>query len=340
MRSILLLSALGAAFAVPFDASARPDIFEIHANYRMINMRRHNDIQGVESVYDDYRRGWLKRFNSKIRLGREAGADADTPYCSDLDDGRAGAAKVCGGGHVFRLNATGFAATDDRDADTTDVGAITYAGYEYVFSNDMFLGLGLTYGVSSIEHKTPGARLEVDTADLGFHFLGGYDFGQGTMLAWNITYVIAEDDTTRNGGITGSYESEGLMITGVVYHGWNIDEDLFISLGLDYTFLGVYPQSPFIDSSGAAQTVPKRWAGDFTPSALLVQRFDGGEAFARLGVSAELINPTERPVDLTLDLGWSTPVADAAALTGSVGVTSKFAGFYEGRAALKLVTKF
>ena len=140
-----------------------------HNDYRFISIRRHNDIQGVEAVYDDYRRNWLLRYNSDLMIGdRPDRGVADTPRCSSLDGGRMTRVN-CGGAHIFRTNLTGIVASDGDGANTDEIGFLGYVGYEYLFSNDAFLGLGATFGGSRIQHRLGGSSLDVDTFDLGLH---------------------------------------------------------------------------------------------------------------------------------------------------------------------------
>ena len=341
MRRFLLFA--GVCAALGFDvlpASAQTAVMAEYGFYRFYALRRHNDIQGVEAVFDDYRRNWLKRYNSEILVGSTPNKHvSDTPHCShvdELDSGRMNRAN-CGSGHVFRSNLVGF--TAENRSETDETGVLAYLGYEHLVSEDLFLGLGFGYGTSQIDHASAGSTLDVETTDLAVHLLGGYRFENQSMAAWNVSYVDATDDVTRDGNITGSFDSHALLVTGVWYKNWDLTPDRHVSLGIDYTLLN-YETEGFIDSSGQKQKVPIQWRGDFTTSLLFTQDYDNGEVFARFGTSFEALRTSAQQLDFTFDLGGSLKVSDGLAVTGSVGTMLREAGFFELHGSSRLLAKF
>ena len=89
MRAAFLLAAVSALATQLISASA------IHAqspqtlmsqitDYRFFTSRRQNDVMGVESVFNDYRKNWLNRSNSTVQVGLDSrNPQADTPACLD-----------------------------------------------------------------------------------------------------------------------------------------------------------------------------------------------------------------------------------------------------------------
>lgn len=318
-------------------------IISLHKDYRFINMRRHNDIQGVEAIYDDYRRGWLRRYNSEVLVGQREDKDiADTPRCSRVDGELYSQMKRanCGGGHVFRSNLTAIYGHDSDRGSTSETGALGFVSYERIFPNDNFVGFGVTFGKSSISHTLNGMTLDVDTTDVGGHLLAGYRFANGSWTTWNISFIKAIDDTTRNGNITGSYDSTSLMVTGVWYNDYELAHDLYLTYGIDYTFMGLWADSSFVESNGARQAVGDGWVGDITPSLMFVKTFEDGEAFARIGSSVEVLNISDRPFDATIDIGGSKNIGGNFALTGTLGGSYRVGGYFEARGSVRVVGKF
>lgn len=323
-------------------------IINDYAAYRFYTFRRHNDMQGVEAVFDDYRRNWLMRTHSKVRVGGSYDlAHADTPTCSWSKrlslSGRYRA--NCGNGHVMRAGVNGFVA---RQGSTTDeVGAIGYLGYEHLVSDRFFVGLGATFGSGKIEQRSRGETLDITTKDTGLHLIGAYRLRGQSMLAWNISLLQSDDDLTRNGTITGTHSSRALMVTGVWYKTFDLRRDRRLSLGIDYTLLRYYT-GEFVDSSGATQTVPYDWRGDVTVSALLSKDLENGEAFARLGAQIEVLhykpgttfNWVSEFSDASLDIGRSYSLTDKIAFTGTVGAMLRKGGYQELRAGARLTMRF
>lgn len=340
VHSILLGVAVLFVAAPVADAQT---IVSLHKDYRFINMRRHNDIQGVEAIYDDYRRSWLRRYNSEILVGNRDDKDiADTPRCSSIDGELYSQMKRvnCGGGHIFRSNLTGIYGHDSDRGTTSETGALGFLSYERIFPNDNFLGFGVTLGKSRISHSFNGVTLDVDTTDIGGHLLAGYRFANGSTTTWNISFIKAIDDTTRNGNITGSYDSTSLMVTGVWYNDYELAHDLYLSYGIDYTFMGIWADSRFVESNGTIQRVGDGWVGDITPSLMFVKTFEDGEAFARFGSSVEVLNISDRPFDATIDIGGSKNLNGNIALTGTLGGSYRVGGYFEARGSVRVVGKF
>lgn len=341
MRSVRVAWMVAAVLfcGVP-DATAQSPVVTQHRDYAFITMRRHNDIQGVEAIFDDYRRGWLRRHNSEVLVGTPPNDGvADTPRCSSIDGKRP--REHCGGAHIFRSNVTAIGASDNyRGGSTRETGLLGYLGYEYLFANDVFLGFGASFATSDIDHRLGGQTLNVRTQEVGAHLVTGYLFGNGSRTAWNVSFVGADNDTVRNGNVTGTYDTVSLMVTGVWYNDRQLSDDLYLAYGIDYTFLGIWGDGGFADSSGAFQPVRDGWRGDITPSLMLVKTFDGGEAFARVGSSIEVVNSSDRPFDATLDVGGSMNLAPNIALTGTLGGSYRDGGYFEGRGSVRLVGKF
>jgi len=252
---LFLLALFGFAVAGPWGTAPAyaqtAQVIDDYGAYRFYTLRRHNDMQGVEAVFDDYRRNWLKRSYSTVMLG--AGVDrtnADTPNCAwskRLTLYRATRAD-CGSGHVFRSSLSGFVA---KEGNTTDErGAIGYIGYEHLVSDRLFLGFGATLGTASIDQRSAGETLDVTTNDTGLHLIGGYRFRGPSMMAWNISFIFSDEELTRNGTITGSASTDTLAITGVWDRNYDLRPDRRLSLGIDYTLLN-YSGGSFVDSSGA-----------------------------------------------------------------------------------------
>lgn len=320
---------------------AQTAIVQAHNDYRNYTLRRHNDIQGVEAIYDDYRRRWLRRHTNDIALG---GGDHgnDTPYCSTLDEeyGERTSTTTCGTRHIFRSIITGYSASDSYVGDADETGALGYVGYEYLFNNDAFLGIGFSSSRSTIEHSLNGSTLEVDARDNILHFLAGYMLPGEILNTWNISYGEGTGNTVRNGNITGKYDLGAFMLSGVFAKDYELDETWDMSFSLDYTLNWVIQQDLYVDSANVTHVAPHGWNGDFTATALFARPTQFGEAFARVGSTVEVLNPTDRPIDFTLDLGGSTKLSDAVAITGSIGGSFRPSGYTEGRASIRVVGKF
>lgn len=349
MKELRFLTLAACAAASVTLSGARADaqerLFQSHMETRHFAIRRHNDMPGVEAVFDDYRRNWFRRRNSDVQIGRRRGDHHDDlPLCEAVDAAaNAGSSKkiACGSGHILRGSVTAFAASDTHETETREIGAITYLGYENLVTDNFFLGFGVTPGAVKTTHKLDGDKLEVNASEVGFHFIGGYKFTDNLMAAWNISYVSASEDTKRTGGVTGSFDSQGLLLTGVVYYGFDLDEHYFLSLGFDYTFVGYYPDNKLFESNGDVQDLGVEWYGDWTLSALLVQEeSDTAENFIRVGVNWMAISPDGRPLDVTLDIGRSMSFGDGLAVSGALGGGLRSGGGAEGRATLRAVLKF
>ncbi len=338
----LAVSVAGISFGTTaFSGNA---VVEEYGGFRTITIRRHNDIEGAEAVFDDYRRNWFRQGFSGVRVGD--GSLDETPDMPRCNKHHSGSGAVhnrinCGSNHIFRMNVTGIVASDEFTASTNEVGGLAYLGYEYLFDNDAFLGLGFSYSQSDIDSSFRGDRLDATARDYGAHFVGGYRFPHDIGVAWNISAVRTDDDLTRNGSITSDLEATSAMISGVVFQKRDLTENTYISYGLDYTFLGVFGAGTVTDSSATVQdTGINNPRGDFTGSLLLVHTLDEGEVFARLGSTAEVILATDRWIDATLDLGGSYNLTDSVALTGTIGGTYRKSDYFSGRAGLRLVGKF
>ncbi|MEL6966599.1 MAG: hypothetical protein AAGM04_04385 [Pseudomonadota bacterium] len=359
MRALLVLAALALLTSsfqfVSTKSVSAQSLLDEHAFYRFYGLRRHNDIQGVEAVFDDYRRNWLQRYNSQILIGSGVNrGQSDTPYCTmrtAADRSRMTMAN-CGGAHIFRANVSGFTASDSLDGRTTEeTGAIGYLGYEFLVSDDLFIGLGATLGQTSMQHRLGGSRMDVEGRETGAHLVGGYRFKNKSMLAWNISYIMATDDVTRTNNVmlnaiaptpstvTGSYDSNTIAVTGVWYKSYDLSERARVSLGIDYTLLHV-GRSIFFDSNGVRNKVDDQWRGDFTTSLMFTRDFTDGELFFRIGNTFERLNPSHRHVDFTGDIGGSLKLTDTIALTASVGSTFRFDGFSEYRGSARALLKF
>ncbi|WP_305984825.1 hypothetical protein [Roseibium sp. MMSF_3544] len=342
-RAVLVIPFLTFAGAPDYALAGDP-IVENYGNYRNITVRRHNDIEGAEALFDDYRRQWFKEGYSGVRVGKWAGEDQrDMPRCSSADGQKLSVnTRInCGSNHIFRLNVTGIAASDSDTASIDETGALAYLGYEYLFSNDAFLGLGATYAVSDIDSSLNGSTLDSEVSEFGAHFVGGYRFPREIGVAWNISLTRSTDDLTRNGSITSSVDMTGVMISGVIFQNWYFSQSTYLSYGLDYTFLGLFGPGTVTDSSGAVQdTGINNGRGDFTGSLLLVHELDRAEVFARLGSTAEVILATDRWLDATADVGGSLNLSDNIALTGTVGGTYRMGNYLSGRGSVRLVGKF
>lgn len=325
---------------------AQPAVLEDYGTYRFFTLRRHNDIQGVEAVYDDYRRNWLRRHNTGVVLGNARASGADTPVCSYMDtQARARMTRFnCGNGHVFRFNLAGYGARDGSR--TSEVGAIGYLGYEHLVSDRFFLGVGTSFGSAQIDHQSQGVTLDVTTRDVGVHVLGGYRFPGGAMLAWNWSYIFGNDEMTQNGAITSTDTPAARLITGVWYKSYDLRDDLRLSVGLDYT-LYHFMTSSFVASNGQVQELPRQWRGDVTPSFLFTRDLDNGEAFTRIGSSIEILQGingtsdfTAEFSDITADFGRSFAISDKVVASGTVGGSLHRGGATELRASVRLVARF
>lgn len=338
-RILVKLTLVLSAFIAYITCANASDIFTLHNNYREHAMRRHNDIQGVESVYDDYRRNWLSRYNSEIQVGGDT--ETDTPRCSKHDEGISSVSRVtCDGNHVFRTNFVLFGATDNHLGSTDEVGALGYIGYEYIRSRDGYIGIGATVSNTDMHHALNGNTLDVKSTDYFVHFHGGYNNPNNDISAyWNISIGSGTSDTVRNSTITGSYDHISGNITGLIEKNYDITPDWDMSLALDYSLNAVYGDD-FVDSTNTTQQTITNWNGDFTLSALFTKPLETGEFYTRLGATAEVLNPTERPIDVTIDAGLSKNISDATAWSGSIGGTYRQGGYFEGRAALRLLSKF
>ncbi len=346
MRLIVftIMAVFAGTLTTPQTSQAQDPIVEVYGNYRNITVRRHNDIEGAEAVFDDYRRNWFMEGYSGVRVGSRLNDDQrDMPRCSGADGRKLSVnSRInCGSNHIFRANVTGLVASDEEQGKIDETGAIGYFGYEYLFSNDAFLGLGATVAASKIDSSLKGSNLDSDVTEFGAHFVGGYRFPREIGVAWNITVTRGTDDLTINNSATASYDTTGVMISGVVFKNWHFNPSTYVSYGLDYTFLGLFGPGSVRDSSGQKQdTGINNPRGDFTASALLVHELDRAELFARLGSTAEVILATDRWLDATLDVGGSMNLSDSIALTGEVGGTYRMGNYLSGRGSLRLVGKF
>ncbi|MEL6818936.1 MAG: hypothetical protein AAFU69_10090 [Pseudomonadota bacterium] len=346
LRVFCVFALLGCVFGGVAPAFAQyPDdpeqlAYEDYGDYRFYATRRHNDIQGVEAVFDDYRRGWLNRYNSEILVGANPNKhQSDIPFCSrsanNLDQ-RMNRTN-CGSGHVVRSNIVGF--TADNEGETKETGGIGYLGYEYMFSDRFFLGVGSTFSKTNIDHTSNGHTLDIKTQDVALHLLGGYRFQNESMAAWNVSYVRGNDDIVRDDTVTGDVTYNTVQVTGVWYKNFDIRPDLHMNLGIDYT-LQIFGSDKFTESNGIERKVPSIWRGDFTTSLLFTKDFEGAEAFARLGSSFEALNPSDQSFDFTADLGGSVALTDKIALTGSVGGMLRTNGYQELRGTARIASKF
>lgn len=307
--------------------------------FRFFTIRRHNDTHGAEGVFDDYRRAWLRRQTSHVRVGANGRASlSDTPICGD-SDGYGSSAAGCGRRFTARAQVTPVYAEDSYNgANIEETGAVAYFGYEYLKSDDVFLGLGFSTAVSDITNNA-GQGIQVDATDYAGHFIGGYQLNDDHMIAWNITYVYSSNDTTRNNTITGHFTTHTALVTGVWYTDVDLTETAYVSFGLDYT-LQISTGDDYIESDGTVQSGVDEWQGDFTGSAMFVQGFEDAEAFARLGVSISTLNDVDRRVDIPVEVGGSIALTDTIALTGAIGGTILIPDFHELRGIARLTGRF
>lgn len=311
-------------------------------DYRFFTSRRHTDVMGVESVFDDYRKNWLNRGNSDVQLGLASrNPQSNTPACVDsriATDTREAAA-LCGNGHVVHGQTAFFAAKDTRNGgDIREVGNLSYAGYENLVSNNLFLGAGISGAASNIKNKA-GQGLNVDVAELAGHLIGGYRINNDNMFLWNISYARSLQDT-RRGSVTGNFGMNSLLLTGVWYHNVMLTQTAYVSLGLDYT-LQITHGGEFTESDGTMHAglfkTTRQWQGDFTPSALFVQPFKSGELFVRLGANIDTLNAKNpRSIDVPIDIGGSFRVSDRFVLTSSLGTTLARADYSDVRAMFRI----
>ncbi|MEM7303516.1 MAG: hypothetical protein AAF468_20750 [Pseudomonadota bacterium] len=338
--AMLVVAAVGPLASV---AEARDPIFQNYGEYRFYAVRRHNDIQGVEAIYDDYRRQWWKRYNSKVLLGRGAARGvSDTPECSSLDGDQHQAMKrvSCGSGHIFRSHVTGIAGWDKSGGGTVnELGALGYLGYEHLFSDQFMAGFGVTPGRSRLNANLGNTSLSTTTTDIGAHLITLYQWPGQHMWAWNFSYVKTKDSTRRNGNLTGTYGGWAMMINGVYYRTYDFSDDFRFSGGLDYTFYMLTP-SGFVDSGGNRQKVTQIWRGDATLSGLFEWDTDFGDVYIRAATNVEVLSRSTRGNDLMLDLGGAYKINDTTAFNASFGGTVKSAGYRELRGQLRLVSKF
>src|SRR5262245_354637 len=139
LRNVLCASVGVAAALLSWGVAARAQsaqtLFNQVSDFRFFAVRRHNDIQGVESVFDDYRKFWLNPRSSKILVGEDGrNRPIDLPVCSDprTPGPNPGVRKWCGSNNdVVRAHSTFAAATDGQNgADIREIGNLTYLGYE------------------------------------------------------------------------------------------------------------------------------------------------------------------------------------------------------------------
>src|SRR5262245_61195600 len=345
VASVLCAASVGVAALLACggraEAQSAQELFNQVSDYRFFTVRRHNDIQGVESVFDDYRKFWLSPRSSKILVGADGrNRPADMPVCSD--PGTYGydpsLVKLCGSRHVVRAHSTVSAATDGQNgADIRGIGNLTYLGYEYLVSSDLFLGGGVSGAASTIDNKA-GQGLKVGVNEFAAHVLGGYridDF----LFAGNISLVRSAHNSTRAGNITGSFGANTMFLTVVGYQYVPLTRTAYVSLGLDYT-LQIMHGSNFTESDGTLiqfrTDVKQQYQGDFTGSALFVQPLANAELFAKIGATFSVVNPPDRFVDVPVDVGGAIRLTDSVALTGSVGATFLLSDFTEWRGSLRL----
>ena len=311
----------------------------------MFAVRRHTDIQGVESVFDDYRKNWLRRQHSGIRLGDAGNSPDDTPICGDSSLGGYAPDRVtsCGSGHVTRAFSTGLHARDRKDgADIRETGGMSYLGYEHLVSNNFFLGFGAS-GLGSAINNRAGEGMKADVAEVAGHLLGGYRINDNNMLAWNLTFVRSAHDVTRGGNITSKFDTNSVFLNGVWFTNVALTKTAYVSFGLDYTLQFTLGED-IIESNGIKQgrfpPVREQWQGDFTGSALFVQPLDKAELFARIGVTVSVLNVPSRSVDMPIDVGAAIRITDNLAFVGSVGSTYLFSNYTEARGTARVIGRF
>jgi hypothetical protein len=296
-------------------------------DYRFFTSRRQNDVMGVESVFDDYRKNWLNRSNSTVQVGLDSrNPQADTPACLDskIATDSKEAMALCGNGHVVRGHTSFVAAKDTKNGgDIREVGNLTYLGYENLVSNNLFLGAGISGAASNIRNNA-GQGVNVGVAELVGHLIGGYRITNNDMFLWNLSYGRSSQDT-RRGAVIGNFAMDSTFITGVWYHNVQLTQTAYVSLGLDYT-LEIMHGGQFTESDGTYHPglykITRQWQGDFTPSALFVQPFKDGEVFARIAANIDTLNVRNpRQVDVPIDIGGSLRINNRFVFTGSLGTT-------------------
>lgn len=341
---IQLFSVIALLFSPVFmhSANAQTALIKAHNDYRLHATRRHNDIHGAEQVYDDYRKNWLKRHNSEFLIGANGNGEySDTPRCSRHDNPNGKTSRLnCGDRHIIRSSLLALHATDNYSGSTKENGAIGYLGYEYLFANDAFLGLGTSYGNSTIDHTLNGSTLNVKATEVFGHLVMGYILPWHDLKTfWNISVGQVKGSTTRNSTITGKYNTNGWNLSGVIEKSYQISPAWDMSLGVDYTFNRIYGAS-YTDSAAVGLSEPDGWNGDFTFSALFSKPLENGEIFFRPGASIELIGPTKRPFDATFDAGYSRKFSTNAAFSGTLGASVRQGGYVETRGSIRLSGKF
>lgn len=321
---------------------AQHALYEGYLDYRMVNLRRHNDTPGVEVIFDDYRRNWLRRYNSELLVGNGAHKSrSDIPHCSRLDGGKSAQIRraYCGGGHVFRAHVGGIAAADAANGSADETGFLGYLGYEYLWSDDRFFGFGATFGRSTINYSNSGNSLSSKTNDLGIHLFTGYRFKGGSMTLWNVSFILADDALNSNGTFSQSNQANGILVTGVWYDTYDFSEDFYLSYGIDYTFHGMFG-GHLAHQNGADSTRVDIWRGDLTGSLMYVKEKPNGEMFAKINASIEVLNVTRRPFDIGIDVGGSWKLGSLGAVTGTLGGFYRVGGYTEARGSLRVVGKF
>ena len=340
--------AIAAAFAVEListssvRAQTAQTLFSQITDYRFFTSRRQNDVMGVESVFDDYRKNWLSRSSSTIQLGLDSrNPQSDTPACVDSSIGTVSkeAGTLCGNGHVVRGDTSFFAAKDTRNGgDIREGGNLSYVGYENMLTNNLFLGSGVSGAVSEIKNNA-GQGVNVGVAELTGHLIGGYKIGNDDMVLWNVSYARSFQET-RRGSVTGDFNTYSVLVTGVWYHNVMLTQTAYVSLGLDYT-LEITRGGNFVESDGTVHAglyrTSRQWQGDFTPSALFVQPFKDGELFARIGANIDTLNTKNpRQVDVPIDIGGSFRLNNRFVLTSSLGTTLARSDYSDVRAMLRI----
>ena len=324
-------------------AQSTETLFRQLNDFRMFTVRRHTDAQVIDLVFDDYRKNWLRRQNSTIRLGDRSTSLDDMPVCDNSGPAGYLGGKECGNGFVARAFATGLAAQDRKNgADIRETGGLAYVGYEYLVSNDFFLGVGFS-GLGSTINNRAGQGLKADVTEYAGHLLGGYRINDSNMLAWNITYVRSANSTTRNGNITADFGTDSIFLNGVWFRNIPLTGSAFVSLGLDYTLQFTIGQE-VVESNGVSfgrfPGIKEQYQGDFTGSALFVQPLDRAELFARAGLTWRVLNAPNRTVDVPLDVGAAVRITDKVAFVGSVGATYLFPHLGELRGNVRLTGRF
>jgi hypothetical protein len=352
-RPILISASIGLmmmGFAGQTQAQSAKQLFDQISTHRLNSLRRHNDIQGVEAVFDDYRRRWLQRQNSGVLIGRAAHeAGADTPVCggSYFSAKQQGSAKLCGNGHLARAHSSVFYGRDNhKGARIRETGNISYIGYEHLVSNRFFLGFGVSGGRSTINNRS-GDGAKLDVTEYAGHLLGGYRINDSNMIVWNLTGIRSDNDWTQSGNVTGSYRTDGIFATGAWYKNVQLTETAYVSLGLDYTLQIAWDRSVVGHDDVLRRTRGDKGGkgrGDFTTSALFLQRYDTTELFARFGVTFTPISfvgyTEDRPVDAHIDVGWSARLSETTAITGAVGTSFRNSEDTELRGTLRIVGRY